>query len=126
VARTFPVSPKYPSRICWGGDEHCPADSLACGNGSERPQHPIELFGDDWHLWGSAVPRFPAEMTFHGRVFTQAAGGLPGTFDRPDDDGGSALPSAVVTTSVLPLRESRVGKPVEWAPGTDLQQATDR
>lgn len=21
---------------------------MACGNGSERTQHPMELFGDDW------------------------------------------------------------------------------
>ncbi|RYF48280.1 MAG: DUF3079 domain-containing protein, partial [Comamonadaceae bacterium] len=25
---------------------------LQCGNGSERTQHPVELFGDDWAQWG--------------------------------------------------------------------------
>jgi len=24
---------------------------MACGNGSERAQHPVELFGDDWIDW---------------------------------------------------------------------------
>jgi hypothetical protein len=52
VAKKFPIAPRNPHRICWGCDRYCPADSLACGNGSERAQHPVELFGDDWHLWG--------------------------------------------------------------------------
>ena len=26
-------------------------DSLGCGNGSDRTQHPIELLGDDWYEW---------------------------------------------------------------------------
>jgi len=24
---------------------------MACGNGSVRAQHPVELFGEDWHEW---------------------------------------------------------------------------
>ncbi len=24
---------------------------MACGNGSERTQHPAELFGEDWFEW---------------------------------------------------------------------------
>lgn len=52
VSRKFPASPKNPHRICWGCDKYCPADSLACGNGSERTQHPVELFGEDWQQWG--------------------------------------------------------------------------
>jgi len=52
VTRKFPVAPKSPHRICWGCDKYCPADSLACGNGSERTLHPIELFGEDWLEWG--------------------------------------------------------------------------
>ena len=52
VSRKFPTSPKNPHRICWGCDKYCPADSLACGNGSERTQHPVELFGEDWQQWG--------------------------------------------------------------------------
>jgi hypothetical protein len=27
-------------------------DALGCGNGSDRTQHPSELLGDDWYLWG--------------------------------------------------------------------------
>jgi hypothetical protein len=52
VAKKFPVTPKNPQRICWGCDRYCPADSLACGNGSERTQHPAELFGEDWQDFG--------------------------------------------------------------------------
>ncbi|NEX62405.1 DUF3079 domain-containing protein [Noviherbaspirillum galbum] len=52
MAKIFPIHPRNPHRICWGCDKYCPADSLACGNGSERTAHPVELFGDDWHLQG--------------------------------------------------------------------------
>lgn len=52
MAKKFPIHPKNPERICWGCDKYCPTDSLACGNGSERTQHPVELFGEDWHEWG--------------------------------------------------------------------------
>jgi len=50
--KKFPVAPKSPHRICWGCDKYCPSDSLACGNGSERTPHPVELFGEDWLEWG--------------------------------------------------------------------------
>ena len=30
---------------------YCPADDLACGNGTIRTPHPCELFGDDWLEW---------------------------------------------------------------------------
>lgn len=49
--RNFPERPSHPERICWGCDKLCSANDLACGNGSERTQHPIELFGDDWRSW---------------------------------------------------------------------------
>jgi hypothetical protein len=48
----FPLHPRFPERICWGCDKYCPADALGCGNGSDRTQHPSELLGDDWYLWG--------------------------------------------------------------------------
>ncbi|WP_256079804.1 DUF3079 domain-containing protein [Massilia sp. YIM B04103] len=48
MAKKFPIKPLHPERICWGCDKYCPVDALACGNGSERTQHPIELFGEDW------------------------------------------------------------------------------
>lgn len=54
--KIFPIKPAHPERICWGCDKYCPVDSLACGNGSERTQHPSELFGDDWDEWGLPAP----------------------------------------------------------------------
>ena len=48
MAKKFPIKPLHPERICWGCDKYCPVDALACGNGSERTQHPVELFGEDW------------------------------------------------------------------------------
>ena len=52
VAKTFPLHPKHPERICWGCDKYCSKDALGCGNGSDRTQHPAELFGDDWDQLG--------------------------------------------------------------------------
>jgi hypothetical protein len=52
VSKIFPLQPKHPERICWGCDRYCGKDDLACGNGSERTMHPMEMFGDDWHLFG--------------------------------------------------------------------------
>ena len=52
MAKKFPKLPKHPERICWGCDKYCPVDSLSCGNGFDRTQHPIELLGDDWYEWG--------------------------------------------------------------------------
>lgn len=54
-AKKFPLHPKHPERICWGCDKYCPADSLICGNGSDRTEHPMEALGVDWYLeenWG--------------------------------------------------------------------------
>lgn len=50
--KVFPIHPAHPERVCWGCDKYCPADSMACGNGSERTQHPVELFGGDWATTG--------------------------------------------------------------------------
>jgi hypothetical protein len=52
MAKKFPLHPKNPERICWGCDKYCPSDSLNCGNGTDRTQHPVELFGEDWFDWG--------------------------------------------------------------------------
>ena len=53
MAKKFPVNPPHPERICWGCDRYCPADVLACGNGTDRTQHPAETFGADWaEAWG--------------------------------------------------------------------------
>ena len=51
VKKGPPVNPKHPERICWGCDTFCPADDLACGNGTIRTLHPVELFGEDWLEW---------------------------------------------------------------------------
>lgn len=48
ITRASLLRPRHPERICWGCDKHCPADDLACGNGTIRTPHPCELFGDDW------------------------------------------------------------------------------
>lgn len=48
----FPLHPKHPERICWGCDKYCPANSLMCGNGSGRTEHPYEILGEDWYTWG--------------------------------------------------------------------------
>lgn len=52
MAKIFPLHPAKPELICWGCDHYCPAGSMICGNGSDRTQHPVELFGDDWHTFG--------------------------------------------------------------------------
>jgi hypothetical protein len=52
MAKRFPIHPAHPERTCWGCDKYCPAGSMACGNGSERSQHPVELFGEDWMAFG--------------------------------------------------------------------------
>lgn len=49
--KKFPIHPARPELICWGCDRYCPADAMACGNGSDRTQHPSELFGPDWAEW---------------------------------------------------------------------------
>lgn len=65
MAKKFPIHPANPQRLCWGCDRYCPADAMACGNGSVRTEHPSELFGEDWQEWGlppaEAAPAAPAE-----------------------------------------------------------------
>ena len=56
MAKT-PLRPANPERICWGCDKYCPADDLACGNGTIRTPHPCELFGDDWLEWAEGEVR---------------------------------------------------------------------
>lgn len=56
MAKKFPIQPANPERICWGCDQYCPADSMRCGNGSDRTQHPSELLGADWaRAWGMDI-----------------------------------------------------------------------
>ncbi len=60
MTKKFPVHPANPERTCWGCDQYCPANSMRCGNGSDRTQHPFELFGADWLDWGSDQAEKPA------------------------------------------------------------------
>ncbi len=60
MAKKFPILPAHPERTCWGCDKYCSADNLMCGNGSERTQHPVEVFGEGWEAWGQD-PLVPAE-----------------------------------------------------------------
>lgn len=53
ATKKFPHHPPHPERNCWGCDQYCAATSMLCGNGSERTQHPVELFGDGWAEWGA-------------------------------------------------------------------------
>ena len=48
------LHPSHPERICWGCIKYCPADDLACGNGTIRTPHPCELFGSDWVEWSES------------------------------------------------------------------------
>ena len=50
MAKKFPIAPLHPERVCWGCDKYCAAGSMACGNGSERTQHPVELWGPEWAM----------------------------------------------------------------------------
>ncbi|MFE1572273.1 DUF3079 domain-containing protein [Comamonas odontotermitis] len=53
MAKRFPNNPAHPERTCWGCDRYCAASDMACGNGSERSQHPAELFGPNWSQWNA-------------------------------------------------------------------------
>jgi hypothetical protein len=55
MAKKFPAHPKHPERNCWGCDKYCAADSMNCGNGNVRTQHPVEVLGDDWLEWEQSV-----------------------------------------------------------------------
>ena len=59
MAKKFPIRPAHPERTCWGCDRYCAADAMICCNGSERTQHPSELFGADWASEG-LDPLLPA------------------------------------------------------------------
>jgi len=77
VVKKFPVQPANPERLCWGCDQYCPAHSMRCGNGSDRTQHPSELFGEDWQRWGGD---FGAEA---GPVRTGDTAGVPSGQNSP-------------------------------------------
>jgi hypothetical protein len=66
MTKRFPLQPAHPERVCWGCERYCPADAMNCGNGSERTQHPAELFGGDWAQWG--LDPFEPESSGHGKA----------------------------------------------------------
>ena len=61
MAKKFPIRPLHPERTCWGCDNYCGADKMICGNGTERTQHPIELFGEGWDQQGLDPLRPPLD-----------------------------------------------------------------
>ena len=69
AAKKFPQAPAHPERVCWGCDLYCPAKDMRCGKGSDRTQHPAELFGEDWETWGmpdEGDPQAPASIPHVG------------------------------------------------------------
>lgn len=70
MAKKFPANPPHPERLCWGCDKYCPVDSLACGNGADRTQHPMELFGEDWQEWESGNQEAEAKGSAEGSAAT--------------------------------------------------------
>lgn len=62
MAKKFPDSPAHPERTCWGCDRYCATSAMLCGNGSERTQHPVELFGEGWRDRGAAPASAPADV----------------------------------------------------------------
>lgn len=61
MAVKVPIRPGHPERICWGCEHFCPADDMRCGNGTDRAQHPMELWGEDWMSIG--FDETPAQQT---------------------------------------------------------------
>jgi len=61
--KIFPLHPARPEKICWGCDKYCPVSDMACGNGSDRTQHPAELFGADWYDSDPGAPAHPGDAT---------------------------------------------------------------
>ncbi|MDR1935683.1 MAG: DUF3079 domain-containing protein [Candidatus Accumulibacter sp.] len=78
MAKKFPLHPSHPERICWGCDKYCPVDSLGCGNGSDRTQHPVELLGEDWYAWGDwGIAASPEGEETRSAPDAPPAGGRP-------------------------------------------------
>jgi hypothetical protein len=53
MPKKIPFNPAHPERICWGCDKYCAVGAMMCGNGSDRAQHPYELFGEYWCDWSA-------------------------------------------------------------------------
>ncbi|MFO1467396.1 MAG: DUF3079 domain-containing protein [Steroidobacteraceae bacterium] len=88
MSRRIPLRPAHPERICWGCDLYCAADDMRCGNGTDRTQHPIEVFGPDW--MEHSLPSTPAASVASGHSGTTVAGETAG---EPADEAIPQAPS---------------------------------
>ncbi len=68
------AKPGHPERICWGCQQFCRAGELRCGNGSDRAQHPAEIFGEDWQGWGLDALATPGDPPVSDPPVSEAAG----------------------------------------------------
>ena len=66
--KKFPIHPANPERLCWGCDRYCAAKDMLCGNGSDRTQHPFELFGEDWQSWGLQEDQLRTEVELFSEI----------------------------------------------------------
>ncbi len=66
--KKFPIHPANPERLCWGCDRYCAAKDMLCGNGSDRTQHPFELFGEDWQSWGLQADQLRNEVELFSEI----------------------------------------------------------
>lgn len=75
AVKKFPKAPAHPERVCWGCDLYCPAKDMRCGNGSDRTQHPAELFGEDWEEWATGESASATAPSLHPPPADPASGG---------------------------------------------------
>jgi hypothetical protein len=52
VISTVPIRFRRPAGASASNRSPCAADQMICGNGTERTQHPVELFGEGWETEG--------------------------------------------------------------------------
>lgn len=86
MAKIFPLHPAKPELICWGCDRYCPANAMACGNGSDRTQHPVELFGADWNTFGLNAVTPPASADTPAAETPAGAASTPAAPPAPDQN----------------------------------------
>ncbi|MCC7463879.1 MAG: DUF3079 domain-containing protein [Gammaproteobacteria bacterium] len=73
MARKIPINPAHPERICWGCEKYCARDDMACGNGTERTPHPVEIFGEGWTEWALDAGHATAQPPSPGRQRSQGS-----------------------------------------------------
>jgi metal-sulfur cluster biosynthetic enzyme len=119
MSKNAPLRPAHPERVCWGCDLYCPADDLACGNGSERTPHPIELFGDDWQEWSQSLSDSPDDAA-RSRAFEALRSVIDpelginivdlGLVYRIDVEGSLVRVALTMTSPACPLGEQLVAR----------------